>query len=644
MSNFQAIGGVSATLKALLTDRMELPGGVARADFQVTVGPPRPDGQDGSNIESPRVNLFLYRATENGCLKNQEIPGQGQRSAYGRPPLSLDLHYLLTAYGTTDDGDRFVDETLSHFLLGSAMRVLHDNPIITEQLRAMRDPLPAPVLDANLRGEFEHVKLNLEPLSLEDLSKVWTALTLPFRVAAAYQVTVVQIESLRARRIVRPVGEPPLARTAGPPPTGPRVFVAPFRHPQIAELRFRRPGDPAGTERTPPYGRVGDTLIIRGQDFGGEALRVRIGGLSIPVAPAAPDRIELTIPDDTIPGFAPLAVDQLLQPGAQETEVVIVIDDLPQTGYHSNTAVFMLVPLINAVTPSAAGPRRVTITGERLFLERLGGEILIGRAVIPKNLYEATPTPTQVGAPVPDTLPASPVQALVSGSLAPFPAFPNRPEFAVRLTIGADGPHDATLPGKPLTLDEAATFLQAALRGAPGGGRAFRGARVTVAGDRLIFVPGGSPGTVAITFANVSVADTTADLLKLTGGATLTQVSMSGELRPLPALTAAQPRVRLTVGAASATVTLASRPTTLANAASLLEAAILAAGFAGSRVATVGDQLLFIPGAAGNVRFDPVAGVDETTVVDLQLRARYSVRVRVNGAESIDSFPLELPP
>jgi hypothetical protein len=47
--------------------------------------------------------LFLYRATENASLKNQMIPGQGHPSEYGHPPLSLVLHYLLTAYGATDD-------------------------------------------------------------------------------------------------------------------------------------------------------------------------------------------------------------------------------------------------------------------------------------------------------------------------------------------------------------------------------------------------------------------------------------------------------------------------------------------------------------------------------------------------------------
>ena len=98
MSDFRAIGGVSATLQTLLTDRMELPNGVG--GVPVTVGLPPFTAKDNEpHREDPRVNLFLYRVSENGYLQNQEIPGRGAGNGYGHPPLSLNLHYLVTAYG-----------------------------------------------------------------------------------------------------------------------------------------------------------------------------------------------------------------------------------------------------------------------------------------------------------------------------------------------------------------------------------------------------------------------------------------------------------------------------------------------------------------------------------------------------------------
>src|SRR5262245_38073072 len=113
MSNFQAIGAVSETLRALLEDRMELPTD-AVGSFVVTIGPPRSDIQNQPEAaESPRVNLFLYKISENGALKNQEIPGHGNPGTYGFPPLSLSLYYLLTAYGTREEQGRF-SETLAH--------------------------------------------------------------------------------------------------------------------------------------------------------------------------------------------------------------------------------------------------------------------------------------------------------------------------------------------------------------------------------------------------------------------------------------------------------------------------------------------------------------------------------------------------
>src|SRR5918912_1180241 len=128
MSNFLAIGGVSASLQTLLRDRMELPPPMIRSDLQVAISTPQPE-DDAAAAEPTRINLFLYRAMENGALKNQMIPGQGHPSEYGHPPLSLVLHYMLTAYGATDDNG-LVNETRAHFLLGSAMRVLHDFPVI----------------------------------------------------------------------------------------------------------------------------------------------------------------------------------------------------------------------------------------------------------------------------------------------------------------------------------------------------------------------------------------------------------------------------------------------------------------------------------------------------------------------------------
>lgn len=613
MSDFKAIGGVSATLKILLKDRMA-------NQIPVTIAPP--DVKEVSSATGKRVNLFLYQVTENAHLKNQEIPGTGHPADYGHPPLALDLHYLLTAYGESDE-----DEVEAHHLLGDAMRVLHDHTLITEHLLQTRDTEPhQPVLDPSLRDQFEQVKLYLEPISLEDLSKVWTALTSPYRLSAAYKVSVVQIESRRPRRFPRPVGEPP--------PKGPRVYAVPFRSPQIREIRVRRPGDPADTERPFPYARIGDMLIILGRNFASKATRVTLGPVDVTVRDEdlKDDRIEVAIPDDAE-----------LQPGPQPVKVVLDVmmgePPRPHTGFHSNLAVFMLVPRVDSRTPSLGTvPRRLLIKGERLFHETLPGETLVGPALFPKAAYLSGATPTDITVPLPDTLPAWPVQCLISGTLSPSLSL-TVPTPEVRVTIGSDGPHTATFPSKPTTPAEAAQCLQAAIRSASGGGPVFKGTRVTTVDNQLVVVPGGLGDTVTVA-ATSSDPHTAGELLLDVG--TATQAYLSGELTPFPLLTAAQPAVQLTIGSTTQNITLATHPTTLADAAQKLDAAI-SAGFPGTRVTMFGNQLLIVPAALVTISFGKVPSVDETTVAELQLRARYPVRVRVNGAESIDNVELELP-
>ena len=386
MSNFLAVGGVSASLQALLRDRMDLPQGTTRAELQVTVS--SPPGDEAQAAETPRVNLFLYRVTENGALKNQMIPGQGHPSEYGHPPLSLVLHYLITAYGASDDNG-VLNETRAHFLLGSAMRVLHDHPIVTESLVTVQAPAGQTILHQSLRGEFEHVKLCLDPISLEDLSKVWTALTRAYRLSAAYTVSVVQIESRRVATLAAPV------QTR-------RVHVIVSRRPHISSV-YRTPlspGEVIGDLRA----HVLQDLTIEGQNFRAARTGVKLGTLEpIGVQPTSDGQIRIVVPDDTYPADAdhplprPIPLADRLRPGPQTVEVqtsrpsevvqggldhgVVVLDDRRQA---SNQGVFMLTPEVTGVNPGAGGVATLlTVNGRRLYRPPVKSVILVGDVSIP---------------------------------------------------------------------------------------------------------------------------------------------------------------------------------------------------------------------------------------------------------------------
>jgi hypothetical protein len=378
MSNFEAIAGVSRTLRTLLLDRME-----TRAP-KVTIAPP--DVQI-SGVSGKRVNLFLYDVSENGSLKNQEIPGQGHPAAYGHPPLSLDLHYLLTAYGsseTAQDADLEAQQ-----ILGDAMRVFHDFTILTEELSQEKAPGPPPpkppILDYSLLGTFERIKITLQPLSLEDLSKIWTAMPQTnFRRSVAYQVSVVQIESERLRCVPRPVKRR-------------RIHVSVVKRPEITDV-YRTPSanEPQGDKRL----AVGQELTIEGHNFWASRTWVRLGGLDpIGVQPVSDTEIRIHVPDDQYPAdpdhpaVRPIKEEDRLQPGAQLVEVLIqreadVIEggldrgttSTVQSRQGSNHAFFMLVPSVTNINPTSGGDAgtMLTVTGSRLYREDLKSYVVAG--------------------------------------------------------------------------------------------------------------------------------------------------------------------------------------------------------------------------------------------------------------------------
>jgi hypothetical protein len=114
---------------------------------------------------------------------------------------------------------------------------------------------------------------------------------------------------------------------------------------------------------------------------------------------------------------------------------------------------------------------------------------------------------------------------------------------------------------------------------------------------------------------------------------------LSGELTSPPLVTSHVPRLTLVMGGQPAVALTLSKPPSLAALAADLQAQIRAAGtialYTNTRVVLSGSQLLILPGAGGVVAFGPTPD-DANTVQELQLKGTFSVRVRVNGAESID--------
>jgi hypothetical protein len=53
--------------------------------------------------EQSQLNLFMYQATFNQGWRNVGLPSfNSNGSRVSNPPLAIDLHYLLTAYGSQE--------------------------------------------------------------------------------------------------------------------------------------------------------------------------------------------------------------------------------------------------------------------------------------------------------------------------------------------------------------------------------------------------------------------------------------------------------------------------------------------------------------------------------------------------------------
>ena len=366
MSTYKAMAAVSSTLKNLLLDRMEDPPG------NITLAPPDVVIQGATGR---RLNLYLFQITENASLKNQEIPGQGNPGAYGKPPLSLNLHYLMTAYAESDTGQ---DSDLSaQQVLGDAMRVLHDYAIVPPDLHQKDDPMQPTILDPGLIAEYERVKITLQPVSIEEISKIWTAMPhAHFRRSVLYEVSVVQIESRLPRRLPKPV------KTR-------RVALTLSRRPEITAV-YRTPSAP-GDRPGDPRVKAPQQITIEGLRFTAAHTWVRLGDLApIPVVPVSSEEIRVIVPDDP-----------LLQAGVQPVEVLTeqaldAVEGGLGTGtltspppappftrtLSSNNSFFLLVPEIVSVTPPSGHSAidSLTLIGKRLYVPGRATFVLVGDA------------------------------------------------------------------------------------------------------------------------------------------------------------------------------------------------------------------------------------------------------------------------
>ena len=360
MSNALAIAAVTAALKNQLYNGLAENDVAAEVgEFSVTALPPdRIPIQTGA--EKSQLNLFMYQVSPNSAMRNLGLPSRDDRGeCLSNPPLAVDLHYLLSAYGARElDGE---------ILLGWGMQILHETAVLSRAaIRRLLAPNPGDpstvtqaLAEAELADQMELIKITPQTLSAEELSKLWSALQAHYRPTAAYQASVVLIQSQHATREAPPV----LFR-------GPVDKLTNRERGVVANVGMVPPY-PALTSIEPPLGqtvaRLGETVTLSGHHLDGMQVVVRFEHrqLDEPIELILLDTTKATSINVTLPNTSEAQIEwpaglysvsiSLLRPG----------DDTVRT---TNAIAMWLAPLVDiAATTITRDPQTQAVSVDLRF-------------------------------------------------------------------------------------------------------------------------------------------------------------------------------------------------------------------------------------------------------------------------------------
>jgi hypothetical protein len=346
MSNWLAIATVTAALAQ--TVRTAVQEAVPGAD--VVTG--RPDGAPGTGTAQRRAHLFLYQVAPNAALSNADLPMRGSDGRLAqRPRAALDLDYLLAFYG--DEA-----QLEPQRMLGAVVRDLHAHPVLTRKAVADAARSQPFLANSNLAEAVELVRLTPVPLTLEELSKLWSVFfQTPYALTVTYRGTVVLIDAEETA----PAPLPVLRR--GAQDRGVESVIGAF--PFLEDVHIGDPGTAGARPRLPSYRRaqLGAVLTLAGQRLAGDEVEIHFAHPRVstkrvlrPTARTATE-IRVTIPDDA-------AAHSQWAAGLYSLNVMVKLGDNERV---TNVMPLPFAPRIASITPpspvarDAAGSVTLTV-------------------------------------------------------------------------------------------------------------------------------------------------------------------------------------------------------------------------------------------------------------------------------------------
>ena len=176
MADYTVLSEVGESILAVLWEEMQ-------ADPQINT---LIDSEARISLESPadlegnqtvRLSIYLYRIAEDAYSKNRPPINDG-RGVLQKPPLTLDLYYLVTPLVGLPREQQIV--------LGKTMQILYDRSTLEGTDL---------VAGSSIQTAGELVRVILNPVTLEETTRVWQALEMSYRLSVCYVVRVAMISS-----------------------------------------------------------------------------------------------------------------------------------------------------------------------------------------------------------------------------------------------------------------------------------------------------------------------------------------------------------------------------------------------------------------------------------------------------------------
>ncbi len=128
--------------------------------------------------DTARLSLYLYHVELDPQMRNQPMPAQGTNELL-MAPQAVRTYYLLTPLLNLEDQN--------HLILGRILQTLHDRPFLNE--------LAGVPLGDSLGGGSPELRLSMEQMRLEDISRIWHSMGADYRLSIAYMMRSIIIDS-----------------------------------------------------------------------------------------------------------------------------------------------------------------------------------------------------------------------------------------------------------------------------------------------------------------------------------------------------------------------------------------------------------------------------------------------------------------